>query len=122
MGKASQAKKVARAARAAQPTRASRRRWLWPAGLLALLVVGVLVIYAARGQSHPAPTPQIANEDTTTTATIASSVTAGTGSTSTTAAGATSTTAATGATGTTAGGSSTTSPSTTAAPSTTAKP
>ena len=76
--------------RAAAPTRPSRRRWLWPAGILLIFVVGGIVIYAARGHSHPAPTPQIANESTTTTAApLPSSVStpASAGATSTTTAG-----------------------------------
>jgi hypothetical protein len=97
MGKASQAKKVARAARAAGPAPRSRRRWLWPAGILLIFIVGGLVIYAARGQSNPVPTPQIANEDTTTTldTSVASTPVSASGSTVTTVAGSTASTTAT---------------------------
>ncbi len=58
-------------ARAAEPTRPSRRRWLWPLGLVLILVVGGVVIVQARRDSNPVPTPQIANEDTTTTVALA---------------------------------------------------
>lgn len=69
MGKASQSKKVARAARAAPAARPSRRRWLWP-GLVALvLVVGLVVIVESRRTSNPAPVQQITNE-TSSTSTI----------------------------------------------------
>jgi len=110
MGKASQSKKVARAARAATPTKPSRRRWLWPATIVAILVVGGLVIVASRQQSHPAPVQQITNEATSTT--VAPLSTAATGA-STTLNPATATTAA--PTATTAATATTVGPSTTAA-------
>jgi hypothetical protein len=113
MGKASQSKKVARAARAAAPIKPSRRRWLWPATIVAILVVGGLVIVASRQQSHPAPVQQITNEATSTTA-APTATTAATGA-ATTLNPATATTAATGSTAATA---TTASPSTTVATST----
>ncbi len=97
MGKASQSKKVARAARAAGPAKPSRRRWLWPAAVVAILVVGTGVIVMSRLESNPAPAQLI--QDTTTTAVATPSGAA----TATTPGAATATTAAPGATATTAG-------------------
>jgi hypothetical protein len=118
MGKASQSKKVARAARAAPQAKPSRRRWLWPAAVALVVVLGGVVIVQSRHQSHPAPVQQITDEDTSTTAAPGTTL-PGTNSTlnaatATTAAGATATSAATATT--------TVSSTTTVAPATTAAP
>jgi hypothetical protein len=47
MGKASSAKKVARAARAGGSTKKRTRNWGFPLGIVAIIVVGVLVIFVA---------------------------------------------------------------------------
>jgi hypothetical protein len=54
MGKASSAKKVARAARAGGSTKQNRRNWGFPLGIAAIIVIGALVIFVARGSNETA--------------------------------------------------------------------
>lgn len=64
MGKASSSKKVARAARAGGPIRPNQRRWAFPAGIAAIIVLGLALIVVARQgfsesqASAESPTPQ----------------------------------------------------------------
>jgi hypothetical protein len=67
MGRASTSKKIAREARAAGPPPRSKRRFLWPIGLVAILAVGTLIILVARHDSHPAPATQIGTNSSSTT-------------------------------------------------------
>jgi hypothetical protein len=54
MGKASSAKKVARAARAGGSTKQRKRNLAFPLGIVAIIIVGALVIFVARGTNDTA--------------------------------------------------------------------
>src|SRR6478736_6112737 len=54
MGKASSAKKVARAARAGGSTKQRKRNWGFPLGIVAIIVVGALLIFVAYDQNTEA--------------------------------------------------------------------
>ncbi|MGZ4695553.1 MAG: hypothetical protein ACXWA3_18175, partial [Acidimicrobiales bacterium] len=54
MGKASSAKKVARAARAGGSTKQRRKNWAFPAGIAAIVVLGALVVFVARSTNDTA--------------------------------------------------------------------
>ena len=54
MGKASSAKKVARAARAGGSTKQRKRNLAFPLGIVAIIIVGALVIFVARGSNETA--------------------------------------------------------------------
>jgi hypothetical protein len=61
MGKASSSKKVARAARAGGASKGSRRQWMFPVAIFAILVVGISIVVVARksNQSAAAVTPAV---------------------------------------------------------------
>jgi hypothetical protein len=54
MGKASSAKKVARAARVGGSGQKRKRNWAFPAAIVAIIVIGAVVIYVARGSDQTA--------------------------------------------------------------------
>jgi hypothetical protein len=54
MGKASSSKKVARAARAGGATKGRSSRWIFPAAIFAIFVVGVSVVIVAKGGNETA--------------------------------------------------------------------
>src|SRR3954454_15771063 len=54
MGKASSAKKVARAARAGGSTKQRKRNLAFPLSIAAIIIVGALVIFVARGSNETA--------------------------------------------------------------------
>jgi hypothetical protein len=54
MGKASSAKKVARAARAGGSTTQRKRNWVFPAGIAAIVILGALTVFVARGSDQTA--------------------------------------------------------------------
>jgi hypothetical protein len=54
MGKASSAKKVARAARAGGSTKQRKRNWGFPLGIAAIVIVGTLVVVVARDSDQTA--------------------------------------------------------------------
>jgi len=54
MGKASSAKKVARAARAGGSTKQRNKNWAFPAGIAAIVIIGALVVFVARGSNETA--------------------------------------------------------------------
>jgi len=54
MGKASSSKKVARAARAGGATKGRGSRWIFPAAIFAIFVVGVSVVIVAKGGNETA--------------------------------------------------------------------
>ena len=54
MGKASSAKKVARAARAGGSTKQRKHNWAFPAGIALIVIVGALVVFIARGDNKTA--------------------------------------------------------------------
>jgi hypothetical protein len=61
MGKASSSKKVARAARAGGAVKGRRNRWIFPAAIFAIFVVGVSVVLVAKGgnQTASAESPKV---------------------------------------------------------------
>jgi hypothetical protein len=54
MGKASSAKKVARAARASGSTKQRKHNWAFPAGIAMIVIVGALVVFVARAENQTA--------------------------------------------------------------------
>ena len=54
MGKASSAKKVARAARAGGSTKQRKHNWAFPAGIAAIVIIGALVVFFARQDNQTA--------------------------------------------------------------------
>jgi hypothetical protein len=63
MGKASSAKKVARAARAGGSTKQRKHNWGFPLGIAAIIVVGTLVVFIARDTDQTASaTPPVVGD------------------------------------------------------------
>jgi hypothetical protein len=63
MGKASSAKKVARAARAGGSTKQRKRNWAFPAGIAAIIIIGALTVFVARGTNTTASAASPTTDD-----------------------------------------------------------